>query len=573
MVRDKLFKISPYTGFDLTLHPADLQGWGSDSPLLIDAIRSLRPRLICEVGSWKGRSAINMARAIKELGLDTEIVCVDTWLGSPEHWLTRDDPNFYDSLRIAHGIPLLYYTFLSNVIANHCADIITPFPTTSENAAVVFQKLGIRFDMVYVDAAHEYDSVMRDVRFYYDLLSDPGLLIGDDYIYWGDLTRAVDDFVKGNNLCVWTEPGKFAIPKGSPKIQLAFRAQPPAASATPAMTNSGGQVLAHKLTTDRWLYHAIMAELNREFRNREYPSFFVSTSNSLQEHSIRVEWDFTEFIIYLNSDVFSGPVKQEWLIWRAFIMGSALSSLSLPKSGHATICLSDWGTSGALSFCHDQPQTILIPDAQYIYDLGYRRYRDGVRQRWIPWEDRSPVAFWRGGANGVVTREVGKSLGWSWLPRAHLCDMATHLSGIDAKLTEIPPYLSNHYGPYMVGVERFMGERVEPLSYIKYRYLIDIDGWTNAWSGFLQKMLTGSTVIKVASPHGYRQWYYDRLEPWKHFVPVNSDLSDLPEALEFVQTNPQKAAEIGRCGKEVADTLTMANEMPVLAQAASLFHD
>src|SRR5687768_5229089 len=100
MIRDQLFERSPYEDFDATPHPDDVQGWGSDDPLLVEAIHALRPARICEVGSWKGRSAINMAKAVKSLGLNTEIVCVDTWLGSPEHWLRRNEPEFYASLRI-----------------------------------------------------------------------------------------------------------------------------------------------------------------------------------------------------------------------------------------------------------------------------------------------------------------------------------------------------------------------------------------------------------------------------------------------------------------------------------------
>ena len=64
----------------------------------------------CEVGSWKGRSAINMARAVKTLDLPAEIVCVDTWLGSPEHWL-KQHAEWYKSLRIANGMPQLYYNY------------------------------------------------------------------------------------------------------------------------------------------------------------------------------------------------------------------------------------------------------------------------------------------------------------------------------------------------------------------------------------------------------------------------------------------------------------------------------
>ena len=220
-VRDQLFEKSPYEEFDLESHPDDLQGWGSDHPVLVQAIQLLRPTRVCEVGSWKGRSAIRMARAAKALHLDTEIVCVDTWLGSPEHWL-KENREWYASLRILNGMPHLYYTFLANVVRAGVTDVITPFPTTSENAAEVFAKLGVRFDLIYIDAAHEYEPAKRDIATYYDLLANEGVLIGDDYLDWPEVTQAADEFVAERGLRSVGLQGKIIIPKGEKYANITF---------------------------------------------------------------------------------------------------------------------------------------------------------------------------------------------------------------------------------------------------------------------------------------------------------------------------------------------------------------
>ena len=212
-IRDVLFGASPYEGFDRSPYPVDMQGWGSDHPILTKAIELVRPTYMVEVGSWKGRSAINMAKHIKALGLDCELVCVDTWLGSPEHWL-KVHPDWYTSLKIVNGFPQLYYTFMSNVVANEVQDIITPFPNTSENAAKVFQRMGAKFDIVYIDAAHEFVPVKRDLELYWDLLADNGILIGDDYIEWPEVTAAANEFAREKRLHIVAENGKFLLCKG-----------------------------------------------------------------------------------------------------------------------------------------------------------------------------------------------------------------------------------------------------------------------------------------------------------------------------------------------------------------------
>ena len=42
---------------------------------------------IVEFGSWEGRSALAWAAASQSQGLSPDIICVDTLLGSAEHWL------------------------------------------------------------------------------------------------------------------------------------------------------------------------------------------------------------------------------------------------------------------------------------------------------------------------------------------------------------------------------------------------------------------------------------------------------------------------------------------------------
>jgi cephalosporin hydroxylase len=49
-----------------------------------ELVEELRPARIFEVGTWKSGSALNITRHVTRLGLDAEILCVDTWLGALE---------------------------------------------------------------------------------------------------------------------------------------------------------------------------------------------------------------------------------------------------------------------------------------------------------------------------------------------------------------------------------------------------------------------------------------------------------------------------------------------------------
>jgi hypothetical protein len=210
-VRESLFGSDPYLDFDPSKYPTDFQGWGSNHQFFEKILAALRPAIIIEVGTWKGGSAIHMANLSRQFGFDTEIICVDTWLGSPEHVLDRWQ-GWRNSLNYVNGYPSLYYTFLSNVVANGLQEIITPFPIASESAAVVLSALNVKADVIYIDAAHEYEPAFRDMRAFWPLLSDHGMMICDDYSY-SDVTSAACSFAASVDRPLYASWGKAVISK------------------------------------------------------------------------------------------------------------------------------------------------------------------------------------------------------------------------------------------------------------------------------------------------------------------------------------------------------------------------
>ena len=209
-VRSRLLADDPYAAFPIGDWDLDLQGWGSHHPLLGELIGLLEPKLIVEVGTWKGASAIEMAREARRRGLATEIVCIDTWLGSAGTAIRRDE-SFRD-LRHRHGYPQLYFQFLANVIGAGAADTIVPLPQTSANAAQILGELGIRPNLVYLDAAHDEDSVRRDLEVYFPLLEAPCALAGDDFVEGKPgLVRAVREFAADRGLELHVDREKFVL--------------------------------------------------------------------------------------------------------------------------------------------------------------------------------------------------------------------------------------------------------------------------------------------------------------------------------------------------------------------------
>ena len=161
-------------------------------------IETLTPSVIIEVGSWMGHSAIYMSKLSSRLTTPALVICVDTWLGSYEHYF-KDE--YLSDLALQHGRPTFYTKFLSNVVYHGLTKQIVPLSVSSNAGYEILQRSGVVADLVYIDAGHGYDDVSNDLRNYRKLLSPTGVIFGDDY-FFKPLKRAVDEYAKANGVHV-----------------------------------------------------------------------------------------------------------------------------------------------------------------------------------------------------------------------------------------------------------------------------------------------------------------------------------------------------------------------------------
>lgn len=176
----------------------DLQGWNSKHQLFEKMFRAVRPSTVIEVGVWKGASVIHMADLAKQLDLPCRIIAIDTWLGSSEHWLSDE---MRADLKLRNGYPTLFETFLVNVRNAGFEDIIEPLPVPATTAAEILSARGVAADIIHIDAGHEYEDVWADLTSYAPLLTERGVIIGDDYTrsYEG-VRRAFNRFCRRNGM-------------------------------------------------------------------------------------------------------------------------------------------------------------------------------------------------------------------------------------------------------------------------------------------------------------------------------------------------------------------------------------
>jgi len=189
-----------YRGIDPDGFEKIMYGWNSDSEAFLEVIEETRPKYILEIGSWLGASAIHMAKFVKEVGLDTKIVCVDTWLGSRE-FMGKGFPGDRSKL-FSNGLPAAYGHFLANVKREGVHDTVIPVPQTSSNALRFFSEQGVMFDAVYIDGSNQYEDIRSDMHLSWNVLKEGGVMFGDDYTNFSypQINSAVNSFVYSNRL-------------------------------------------------------------------------------------------------------------------------------------------------------------------------------------------------------------------------------------------------------------------------------------------------------------------------------------------------------------------------------------
>ena len=166
-----------------------IEGWMSEEELTWLAEQAKTHTRIAEVGSWRGRSTAALSDNTPGV-----VYAVDTWEGSPE---TDDDPAFE-----AGGPGWLLEDFLAHAGAN-----VMPLQTTSVKAAERFAQLKETFDLIFIDGAHDYESVTADINAWRPLLAKGGILCGHDYWPDSDVRRAVNELLVVTNPAgsIWRE--------------------------------------------------------------------------------------------------------------------------------------------------------------------------------------------------------------------------------------------------------------------------------------------------------------------------------------------------------------------------------
>lgn len=165
--------------FDLPHYYHQVEGWFDFPNLYTSLVRNHDNAVFVEVGSWQGKSASYMGIEILNHNKNIKLHCVDTWEGSIEHQEEE-----------VVQTKSLYETFLKNI--EPVKQVIVPVKKASRDAARTYEDNSL--DFVFIDAAHDYESVREDIYSWYPKIKPGGILAGHDKT-WPGVVKAVNEFI------------------------------------------------------------------------------------------------------------------------------------------------------------------------------------------------------------------------------------------------------------------------------------------------------------------------------------------------------------------------------------------
>jgi hypothetical protein len=226
---------------------------------------------------------------------------------------------------------------------------------------------------------------------------------------------------------------------------------------------------------------------------------------------------------------------------------------TLPEDFTTTFCAGLDDTLGARYdapvFCFQKVQhanSILLPDVDFLPDflLG----RQEVQDR-LTYDVKTPTAVFAGSTTGgAITLNVAQNYA---IPRLRAARYFQDSTAVDFRLPRISQCESQDAEDFLSGQPFCRKGALSWQDQFRHRFILSMDGNGATCSRVAIALRSNSVLMKYNSDNVL--FYFHGLQPWLHYVPVNSD-RDVERVLALAQHAPELFRNIAENGKRFAQT-------------------
>ena len=194
--------------------------WGD---IFLNLIAKHKPKNFLEIGIFCGVTSRNICNLLDHLNKGKfTYTGIDLFGGEKKTQIDEIEPKFLRNQKFSNPLKNIYYNLILKEDLNSLESVSNFLRKYEQNINLIkgdtneiLKNLDLsNIDCAFIDGGHSYNTVKNDLNILYDSLkSKEKVLICDDYgdlSYIPEVRKAIDDFVKSNNLRLKVIKDRFA---------------------------------------------------------------------------------------------------------------------------------------------------------------------------------------------------------------------------------------------------------------------------------------------------------------------------------------------------------------------------
>ena len=194
--------------------------WGN---IFLQRLSTYNPKNVLEIGVFCGVTARNTCDLLDKInGKDFTYVGVDLFGSDQSEKKDEIEPTFLKDQKFSNPLKNIYYNYILRENLNSIDSVSKLLKKYSDNIKLiagdtntVLKELDLqKFDFVFLDGGHSYQTVINDLTILYESMKDKKkVILCDDYgkeSYIPEVEKAINDFTKQNNLELNIIENRFA---------------------------------------------------------------------------------------------------------------------------------------------------------------------------------------------------------------------------------------------------------------------------------------------------------------------------------------------------------------------------
>ena len=195
--------------------------WGN---LLLNIIAEKKPKHLLEIGVFCGVTSRNICELLNTIyNGDFSYTGFDLFGEKVDQKLNEVEPEYIKSQKFSNPLKHFYYNIFLKENLNSMESIEKFLKKFKKNINLVkgdsnktLNQYNLsKIDFAFIDGGHSYETTYNDLSILYSFMKNKAkTIVCDDYMdatYITEVKKAVDEFVKKNNLKFEVIKGKFAL--------------------------------------------------------------------------------------------------------------------------------------------------------------------------------------------------------------------------------------------------------------------------------------------------------------------------------------------------------------------------